>query len=180
MGLFSVACVCLPEFVSVSFSYSHPPLLLYLIHSHSITYNLSPSLISHSPAFTLSTTITFSLLPAHLPSLHQQTKQTPLHLAAQEGQLEVCDTLLQLGADTNATNDAGQKPVHVAAMNNNSEVVKLFLKTSPELVTTADKVSQSVSEGVQDLCLVWVNMVILLGEVVILFIYILCLSSSYS
>ncbi|KAK3858889.1 hypothetical protein Pcinc_034947, partial [Petrolisthes cinctipes] len=67
------------------------------------------------------------------------TKQTPLHLAAQEGQLEVCDTLLQLGADTNATNDAGQKPVHVAAMNNNSEVVKLFLKTSPELVTTADK-----------------------------------------
>ncbi|XP_063885899.1 serine/threonine-protein phosphatase 6 regulatory ankyrin repeat subunit C-like isoform X3 [Scylla paramamosain] len=66
-------------------------------------------------------------------------KQTPLHLAAEAGQLEVCDTLLQLGADTNATNDAGQKAVHVAAMRNNSEVVKLFLKTSPELVTTADK-----------------------------------------
>ena len=68
-----------------------------------------------------------------------QKKQTPLHLAAEAGQLEVCDTLLQLGADTNATNDAGQKAVHVAAMRNNSEVVKLFLKTSPELVTTADK-----------------------------------------
>ncbi|XP_069167057.1 serine/threonine-protein phosphatase 6 regulatory ankyrin repeat subunit B [Procambarus clarkii] len=67
------------------------------------------------------------------------TKQTPLHLAAEEGQLEVCDTLLQLGADYNATTDAGQKAVHVAAMRNNSEVVKLFLKTSPELVTTADK-----------------------------------------
>lgn len=69
-----------------------------------------------------------------------QKKQTPLHLAAEAGHLEVCDTLLQLGADTNATNDAGQKAVHVAAMRNNSEVVKLFLKTSPELVTTADKV----------------------------------------
>ncbi|XP_042235992.1 serine/threonine-protein phosphatase 6 regulatory ankyrin repeat subunit B-like, partial [Homarus americanus] len=67
------------------------------------------------------------------------TKQTPLHLAAEEGQLEVCDTLLQLGADYDATNDGGQKAVHVAAMRNNSEVVKLFLKTSPELVTTADK-----------------------------------------
>ncbi|XP_069948336.1 serine/threonine-protein phosphatase 6 regulatory ankyrin repeat subunit B-like [Cherax quadricarinatus] len=67
------------------------------------------------------------------------TKQTPLHLAAEENQLEVCDTLLQLGADYNATTDAGQKAVHVAAMRNNSEVVKLFLKTSPELVTTADK-----------------------------------------
>lgn len=72
-----------------------------------------------------------------------QKKQTPLHLAAEAGQLEVCDTLLQLGADTNATNDAGQKAVHVAAMRNNSEVVKLFLKTSPELVTTADKVRTS-------------------------------------
>ncbi|KAG7161085.1 Ankyrin-3-like 5, partial [Homarus americanus] len=50
------------------------------------------------------------------------TKQTPLHLAAEEGQLEVCDTLLQLGADYDATNDGGQKAVHVAAMRNNSEV----------------------------------------------------------
>lgn len=52
----------------------------------------------------------------------------------------MCDSLLQLGADTNATTNDGQKAVHVAAMRNNSEVVKLFLKTSPELVTTADKV----------------------------------------
>lgn len=75
---------------------------------------------------------------------HAQKKQTPLHLAAEAGQLEVCDTLLQLGADTNATNDAGQKAVHVAAMRNNSEVVKLFLKSSPELVTTADKVKPAL------------------------------------
>ncbi|XP_042867211.1 serine/threonine-protein phosphatase 6 regulatory ankyrin repeat subunit A-like isoform X3 [Penaeus japonicus] len=67
------------------------------------------------------------------------SKQTPLHLAAEAGQLEVCDTLLQLGADTNATTDGGQKAIHLAAMNNYSEVVKLFLKTSPDLVTTADK-----------------------------------------
>ena len=70
-----------------------------------------------------------------------QSKQSPLHLAAEMGKLEVCETLLQLGIDTNATTDGGQKPIHLAAMNNHSEVVKLFLKTSPELVKTADKVS---------------------------------------
>ncbi|XP_050688189.1 serine/threonine-protein phosphatase 6 regulatory ankyrin repeat subunit C-like isoform X2 [Eriocheir sinensis] len=85
--------------------------------------------------------LVFSLITQHHSQKDALTlkKQTPLHLAAEAGQLEVCDTLLQLGADTNATNDAGQKAVHVAAMRNNSEVVKLFLKTSPELVTTADK-----------------------------------------
>ncbi|KAL7641411.1 UNVERIFIED_CONTAM: hypothetical protein RMT77_008551 [Armadillidium vulgare] len=67
------------------------------------------------------------------------SKQTPLHLAAERGQLNVCATLLKLGADTVATTAAGQKAVHLAAMNNHSEVVKLFLKATPEIVSTADK-----------------------------------------
>lgn len=75
-----------------------------------------------------------------------QTKQTPLHLAAENGQLEVCETLLQLGADFNATTEEGKKAVHLAALHNHSEVVKHFFKMSPELVATADKVMYRTGE----------------------------------
>lgn len=68
-------------------------------------------------------------------------KQTPLHLAAAAGQLEVCTLLLELGASIDATDDEGQKPIHVAAQNNYPEVVKIFLQQHPSLVTTCTKVS---------------------------------------
>ncbi|ROT61622.1 putative serine/threonine-protein phosphatase 6 regulatory ankyrin repeat subunit B isoform X3 [Penaeus vannamei] len=97
-------------------------------------------LITHHAAQKEALTLPLRLHPPPSPPLSPfQSKQTPLHLAAEAGKLEVCDTLLQLGADTNATTDGGQKAIHLAAMNNYSEVVKLFLKTSPDLVTTADK-----------------------------------------
>ena len=69
-------------------------------------------------------------------------KQTPLHLAAAAGQLEVCRLLLELGANIDATDDQGQKPIHVAAQNNFPEVVKLFLQQHPSLVMAYTKVLQ--------------------------------------
>lgn len=66
-------------------------------------------------------------------------KQTPLHLAAANGQLEVCMLLLELGASIDATDDLGQKPIHVAAQNNFSEVAKLFLQQHPSLVNATSK-----------------------------------------
>ncbi|KAL7045286.1 hypothetical protein ACKWTF_002184 [Chironomus riparius] len=66
-------------------------------------------------------------------------KQTPLHLAAGNGQLEVCKLLLELGASIDATDDLGQKPIHVAAQNNFSEVAKLFLEQHPQLVMATSK-----------------------------------------
>lgn len=68
-------------------------------------------------------------------------KQTPLHLAASAGQLEVCRLLLDLGANIDATDDQGQKPIHVAAQNNFPEVVQLFLKQHPQLVLAYTKVT---------------------------------------
>ena len=66
-------------------------------------------------------------------------KQTPLHLAAAAGQIEVCKLLLDLGASIDATDDQGQKPIHSAAQNNFSEVAKLFLQQQPNLVMATTK-----------------------------------------
>ncbi|XP_050428286.1 serine/threonine-protein phosphatase 6 regulatory ankyrin repeat subunit A isoform X2 [Adelges cooleyi] len=66
-------------------------------------------------------------------------KQTPLHLAASAGQLEVCRLLLDLGANIDATDDQGQKPIHIAAQNNFPEVVQLFLQQHPQLVLACTK-----------------------------------------
>ncbi|XP_065174102.1 serine/threonine-protein phosphatase 6 regulatory ankyrin repeat subunit A isoform X3 [Atheta coriaria] len=66
-------------------------------------------------------------------------KQTPLHLAAGAGQIEVCKLLLDLGANIDATDDQGQKPIHAAAQNNYSEVAKLFLQQHPSLVMATTK-----------------------------------------
>ncbi|XP_011314875.1 uncharacterized protein nompC [Fopius arisanus] len=66
-------------------------------------------------------------------------KQTPLHLAASSGQMKVCETLLELGASIDATDEQGQKPIHAAAMNNYSDVAQLFLRTHPSLVMACTK-----------------------------------------
>ncbi|ODM89562.1 Ankyrin-3 [Orchesella cincta] len=66
-------------------------------------------------------------------------KQTPLHLAAENGQLEVCRLLMGLRASSDATDDKGQKPIHLAAQNNHANVIKLFLKSSSALVSSYTK-----------------------------------------
>lgn len=66
-------------------------------------------------------------------------KQTPLHLAAASGQMEVCKLLLELGANIDATDELGQKPIHAAAQNNFNEVVQLFLQQHPNLVMATTK-----------------------------------------
>ncbi|KAJ3699990.1 hypothetical protein LUZ61_003695 [Rhynchospora tenuis] len=57
---------------------------------------------------------------------------TPLHVAADVGNVEVIRCLLNAGADPNASDDEGFKPIQVAALRENREVVEiLFPVTSP-------------------------------------------------
>lgn len=66
-------------------------------------------------------------------------KQIPLHLAAENGQLEVCETLLSLGSDLNAVDNQSQTPLHLAARKNHAKVLRLFLTSKPELISLANK-----------------------------------------
>jgi ankyrin repeat protein len=79
-------------------------------------------------------------------------------MAAENGQMEVCNILLKMKTDANVTDNVtfysvfrsnsplipipqhGQTPLHLAAENDHSDVVKLFLKHRPELVTMASTV----------------------------------------
>uniref|UniRef100_A0A0D9WBS0 DUF1664 domain-containing protein n=1 Tax=Leersia perrieri TaxID=77586 RepID=A0A0D9WBS0_9ORYZ len=57
---------------------------------------------------------------------------TPLHIAADGGNVEIINCLLKAGSDPNACDDDGLKPIQVAALRNNHEVVELLLPlTSP-------------------------------------------------
>ena len=64
-----------------------------------LSFSISPS---QSLPLTLFSTFSFSPPSLMSPSLFQ-SKQTPLHLAAVCGHLEVCSRLLQLGADITAS-----------------------------------------------------------------------------
>lgn len=81
------------------------------------------------------------LITEHKAILDAMTliKQIPLHLAAENGQLAVCQTLLSLGSDLNAIDNQSQTPLHLAARKNHAEVLRLFLNIKPNLITLANK-----------------------------------------
>lgn len=56
-----------------------------------------------------------------------QAGNTPLHNAAYEGKIEVAQVLLQMGADVNALNNAGDRPWHWAN-NMDNEAMMAFLE----------------------------------------------------
>ena len=66
-------------------------------------------------------------------------KQTPLHLAAASGMKETCKKLIELDAMVDWDDDLNQKPIHLAAQNDHTAVVKLFLQVRPSLVTSTVK-----------------------------------------
>jgi len=61
-------------------------------------------------------------------SLKQETySYTALHIAADEGKTEICQALIDLGADVYATDLTGKTPLHVAASKLHNDVVRLLM-----------------------------------------------------
>lgn len=62
-----------------------------------------------------------------------QTMMGPLLTAAERGQQDIVDLLIRFGADINATNPAGDTPLHLAAAAGNVSAVEVLLKYRPDV-----------------------------------------------
>lgn len=74
------------------------------------------------------------------PGVVTKTGLTPLHIAADKGDLGTIRMLLEAGAQVGATTDAGETPLHVAAVNGDPDAVAL-------LVAAGAPVGASTREG---------------------------------
>ena len=66
-------------------------------------------------------------------------KQTPMHLAASSGKMETVQKLIDLEAMADFNDELDQKPIHLAAQNDHTDVVRQFLEIRPSLVSSTTK-----------------------------------------
>ena len=64
---------------------------------------------------------------------------TPLHYACGSGRAEVAMSLIEKGADMNASNNRGNTPLHVACMNGRTEVVKSLVGKGADMNASNNK-----------------------------------------
>jgi hypothetical protein len=81
--------------------------------------------------------------------------QTPLHIAAQTGQIEAVNSLVSDGAVINLVNDDGDTPLHLAAANGHRAVAECLLARKAKVNTQNKRgntpLSLAVSAGHQDI-----------------------------
>ena len=61
------------------------------------------------------------------PLKGHRERETPLHLAAQQGFVESARLLLEYGADPNAKNGRGEMPIHLACQVKSPAIISLLL-----------------------------------------------------
>ena len=59
--------------------------------------------------------------------------------------IAACEKLIELEAGVDAYDDMDQRPIHLAAANDHTDIVKLFLKLRPSLVSSSIKDGNSLS-----------------------------------
>ena len=63
----------------------------------------------------------------------RERRFTPLHLAASEGHLDICQMLLEHNADVRMHGDSGDTPLHLAASSHHLEIVRILLQYNAEV-----------------------------------------------
>ncbi|MQL78698.1 hypothetical protein Taro_011133 [Colocasia esculenta] len=74
---------------------------------------------------------------------------TPLHIAADNGNTDLINCLLEAGADPNAEDEDGLKPIQTAALRSNREAVKIFLPLTTPIQNVVDWSVDAVIDHVQ-------------------------------
>ncbi|WP_341764122.1 ankyrin repeat domain-containing protein [Candidatus Tisiphia endosymbiont of Beris chalybata] len=80
----------------------------------------------------------FSLYLLYSPNSKNHTGFTPLHLAAERGNINAISILHEKGAALDAQNNTGATPLHVAASTGQVEALKTLLKLNPALIDIPD------------------------------------------
>ena len=77
--------------------------------------------------------------PSLINSLHsEELPDTPLHLAAWQGHVDIVRLLLDRGADVNARGDGGRTPLHYAAYWGHLDVVELLIEEGADVTLTTE------------------------------------------
>jgi cytohesin len=95
---------------------------------------------------------------SHLVSSKDDIGDTPLHLAARMGHMNMVELLLAHGASVNVKDNAGITPLHLAALDGHADVVELLLAKKAEIEakdndgnTPLDKATQKGDKDIVDL-----------------------------
>ena len=79
--------------------------------------------------------LSFNFKPSEI---HTPFDQNPLHIAVQAGLTDAVKTLVDAGADINATDHDGRTPLHMAAKLGNAKIVKILLDAKADPNTGDD------------------------------------------
>ena len=86
-----------------------------------------------------------------------ESRSTPLHLAASEGRLDICQMLLERNADVRVHDDCGNTALHCAVSKGHLETARLLLERGADINPqnkeglTPLQVSQNMEEGYLDI-----------------------------
>lgn len=111
----------------------HHEMIDYLLSMHAELKK--PALLHRSPLFFAKSeqAATSMVRAGAVVNYHDDSNQTPLHVASKNGMLGVATVLIANGAELNAQDVNKQTPLHLAAEAGNAEIVNLLLSSGAAL-----------------------------------------------
>jgi len=77
---------------------------------------------------------------ASILNVHEKNEEgeTPLHIASNQGQIELVASLIERGAELNTANNLGYTPLHYAASKCNKEIVRMLIDNGANVNSRSD------------------------------------------